>query len=231
MGNLDRYDRVRSVPANAKRTIGAGRLKGFTDINPMWRIKKLTEEYGEVGVGWYTKIDQTWVDEGANGEKTANIIISLYTVTDGKTSAPITGIGGSYLVSKEKNGLYTDDECWKKAYTDALSVACKEIGIGADVYYEKDASKYSALPENDPERNARQPAPPVGKKPPESGKERQKSKFALVNELIKDSNITMDTITDWIIEASGKNIRINDFNDKQFAWLIKKIREELESDE
>ena len=30
------------------------------------------------------------------------------------------------------------------AYTDAISVACKALGIGADVYFEKDAdSKYS----------------------------------------------------------------------------------------
>lgn len=223
MKNLERYDRVRSVPEKAKRKIGAGRLKGFTDINPMWRIKVLTEEYGEVGVGWYTKIERTWIDEGAGGEKVANIIISLYTVTDGTPSAPITGVGGSYLVSKEKNGLYTDDECWKKAYTDALSVACKAIGIGADVYYEKDASgKYG-----EPEAPEGQPAPPVGKKPPEGGKGQQKSKFAQINDLIKDSSITIDTITDWIVQASGKNIRINDLNDEQFAWLVKQIKAEL----
>ena len=29
------------------------------------------------------------------------------------------------------------------AYTDALSVSCKQLGIGADVYWEKDRTKYS----------------------------------------------------------------------------------------
>lgn len=73
--------------------------------------------------------------------------------------------------------------------------------------------------------------PPVGKKPPEGGKEQQKSKFAQINDLIKDSSITIDTITEWIVQASGKNIRINDLNDKQFAWLVKRIKAELERNE
>ena len=41
--NLSIYERVRSVPAEAKKAIEAGRLKGKSDINPMWRIKALTE--------------------------------------------------------------------------------------------------------------------------------------------------------------------------------------------
>ena len=43
MENLGIYERVRQVPEAAKRSIQAGRLKGKTDINPMWRIKALTE--------------------------------------------------------------------------------------------------------------------------------------------------------------------------------------------
>lgn len=55
MDNLELYNRVRSVPEEAKKAITAGRTKGFTDINPMWRIKKLTEEFGVCGIGWYYK--------------------------------------------------------------------------------------------------------------------------------------------------------------------------------
>lgn len=46
------------------------------------------------------------------------------------------------LASKEKSGIYVSDECYKMATTDAISVACKQLGIGADVYWESDASKY-----------------------------------------------------------------------------------------
>ena len=52
MENLAIYNAVRSVPDSAKRRIEAGRLKGKTDINPMWRIKALTETFGPCGFGW-----------------------------------------------------------------------------------------------------------------------------------------------------------------------------------
>ena len=38
--------------------------------------------------------------------------------------------------------LYLDDDAYKKAYTDAISVAAKALGVGADVYFEKDVTKY-----------------------------------------------------------------------------------------
>ena len=46
------YNAVADVPKNAQKTIAAGRLKGMTDINPMWRSKTLTEQFGGVGFGW-----------------------------------------------------------------------------------------------------------------------------------------------------------------------------------
>lgn len=48
--NMSIYNAVRSVPNEAIKPISAGRLKGFSDINPMWRIKKLTEMFGPCGV-------------------------------------------------------------------------------------------------------------------------------------------------------------------------------------
>ncbi len=141
MNNLELYNKVRAVPQEAKKQIEAGRLKGFTDINPMWRIKVLTEQFGPCGTGWYTDIMDKGIIEGANGEKVAYVDINLY-VKGEEWSKPIYGTGGSALVAKEKNGLYTSDEAFKMAYTDALSIACKALGIGADVYFSKDRTKY-----------------------------------------------------------------------------------------
>lgn len=143
-GNMRIYDAVRAVPEEAKRAITAGRLKGKTDINPMWRIKALTEQFGPCGDGWGYTIDRLWIEEGAKGEKCANAMISLwYRLEDGKKSEPIVGIGGNMLVANEKNGLYTSDECYKMALTDAISVACKALGFGADVYWSADRTKYT----------------------------------------------------------------------------------------
>ena len=142
--NMRIYDAVRAVPEEAKRAITAGRLKGKTDINPMWRIKALTEQFGPCGDGWGYTIDRLWIEEGAKGEKCANAMISLwYRLEDGKKSEPIVGIGGNMLVANEKNGLYTSDECYKMALTDAISVACKALGFGADVYWSADRTKYT----------------------------------------------------------------------------------------
>lgn len=145
MENLKIYEQVRSVPTEAKKNIGGGRLKGMTDINPMWRIKKLTEVFGVCGIGWKYEIVNKWVETAmAKDEITANVEIKLYIRDeDGEWSDPIPGIGGSMLVASEQNGLYVNDECYKMALTDAISVACKALGMGADVYWEKGTTKYN----------------------------------------------------------------------------------------
>ena len=143
--NLRIYNAVRAVPPEAKRPIQGGRLKGKTDINPMWRIKKMTEQFGPCGEGWGYTIDRLWIEEGAKGERCSNAMISLwYKKEDGTRSDPIPGIGGNMLVKNESGGLQTFDECYKSALTDAFSVAFKALGIGADVYWSEDSTKYTS---------------------------------------------------------------------------------------
>lgn len=143
MENMKVYNAGRAVPDEAKKTIGAGRLKGFTDINPMWRIKKLTEIFGPCGVGWWYEITNERFEHGHENEICCFVDILLYYKTEtGETSKGIPGTGGSSFTTKETKGVYTSDECLKMALTDALSVAAKALGIGADVYFEKDGSKY-----------------------------------------------------------------------------------------
>lgn len=142
MEKMDIYNRVRSVPDEAKKAISAGRLKGMTDINPVWRIKKLTEEFGPCGIGWWTKVTDRWT-ETVGDETCAFVDLELYIKVGDEWSKPITGSGGSKLATKERSGVYVSDECYKMAETDALSVACKKLGIGADVYFSADRTKYS----------------------------------------------------------------------------------------
>lgn len=143
MGNLDLYNRVRVVPEEAKKPIKGGRLNGMTDINPMWRIKVLTSEYGPCGIGWFYKPVKKWTEQ-AGGETVAFVDIELFTKVDGEWSQPICGTGGSKLSQNERNGLFVSDECYKMATTDAISVACKQLGIGADVYFGADRTKYDS---------------------------------------------------------------------------------------
>lgn len=159
MKNLEIYDKFRSVPQEAKKEIGAGRLKGFTDINPMWRIKMLTEQFGVCGFGWYTEIIEQKIIDGSDNQKAAFVTINLFVKIDNEWSKPIQGVGGSSFVTNERNGLYTSDECFKMAYTDALSIACKSLGMGADVYFAKDRTKYDQQEQTQTAPPKSQPAP------------------------------------------------------------------------
>lgn len=141
--NMIIYDAVKDVPENAKKEITGGRLRGMTDISPMWRIKILTEQFGPCGVGWKYEVTNRETLSGANGEIGAFVDINLYYKLRGEWSEPIPGTGGSMFVTQENKGLRTDDEAFKKALTDAISVAAKALGVGAKVYWPShDQSKY-----------------------------------------------------------------------------------------
>lgn len=147
MDNLFIYNKFRAVPADAQKPIGAGKLKGFTDINPMWRLKMLTDMFGPCGFGWYIADEYHWTETVAN-EVAAFCKVSLVVKhpETGEWSAPIIGIGGSKLAGKGK-GDGIDDEAYKMAYTDAISIACKNLGMAADIYYANDRTKYDTYVE------------------------------------------------------------------------------------
>lgn len=148
MSNLGYWEKWRSVPETAKKKITGGRLKNMTDINPVWRLQVLTDTFGPCGVGWKYEIDTLWTDE-AGDEIVCNAQINLYYREGSIWSEPIPGVGGSKLLAKESGGNFVSDECYKMAVTDAISVACKALGIGADVYWQG-GTKYDQIPPEPP---------------------------------------------------------------------------------
>ena len=135
--NLRLYEQLRQVPAYALKQIGAGRLKGMSDINPLFRVKAMTDAFGPCGIGWKYVITKQWL-ETYGQEVKAFCNIDLFIKVDDEWSDAIPGTGGSSLVAVERSGLYVSDEAYKMALTDALSVAMKALGVAADVYYSKD---------------------------------------------------------------------------------------------
>lgn len=194
MDNLELYNKVRSCPKEALKAIQGGKLKGMSDINPMWRIKVLTENFGVCGFGWKTEIEKFWTERSSD-EKTisAFVIIKLFIRMDGEWSEPITGVGGSSFAGITKNGIETSDECYKMAYTDAISVACKQLGIGADVYWDKDRTKYDQQQENSQSRSF--------VNTPNKKKTMPREKFA--------DKVIMDWIYKKEIEAKAKGVRFS----------------------
>lgn len=165
MNNMEIYEKLREAPAEALKPITAGRLKGMSDINPMWRIKALTEAFGPCGVGWWYEItEKRIIDDETTNQRMATVDINLYYVNPetGETSRPIPGTGGASLVAQERNGAYLSDEAFKMALTDAISVSCKALGMAANVYYANDRTKYtkpqeSQEPQEQPQEPQEQP--------------------------------------------------------------------------
>ena len=144
--NLHIYKQVSSVPEDAQKPFESSWGKTLTEINGMWRIQKLTELFGPCGEGWFTEVTRQERVDFPNGEVCVFTDINLYLkdTKTGRGSKPIRGTGGNRLVLKNADGLFIDDEAYKKAYTDALGIACKALGFGADIYWGRNDSKYDS---------------------------------------------------------------------------------------
>ena len=198
--NMSLYNAFREVPDSAKRPITGGRMNGKTDINPIWRIKSLTEQFGPCGIGWYYIPVKKWL-ETYDDVVLAFVDIELYMHFNGEWSKPICGTGGNMLAEKEKGGIHVSDECFKMATTDAISVACKQLGIGADVYWGEDATKYT-----------------VGAVQSDSQKELDPRFKKIESELIR---------TGYSVESVKKTYKladIRDMSDLQIKDFLKKVK-------
>lgn len=212
--NMRFWDAGRTPPKSALKPIQAGRLRGKSDINPQWRMQRMTEIFGPCGVGWIYEIIRMWTEAGADSEVCAFVQIALKVKdANGIWSEPIPGIGGNALITKESRGLYTNDEAFKMALTDALSVAMKALGIAADVYLGFDSTKYSQ------NRPSNQPDTP----PPASGRisERQKR---LIEAKIKEYGLVREGVK----AAMRKLFHVEHFNElspQQMESLLKHFPE------
>lgn len=158
--NLFIFNKVRKVPNNALKQINAGRLKGMSDVNPVWRILAMTDTFGVCGVGWKYEITKQWTETYGNEIK-GFCNINMYVKVDDKWSDAIPGTGGASFVAMERNGAYVSDEVYKMALTDALSVAMKSIGVAADIYFSKGADLGTKYAINEQAANGALPTQPT----------------------------------------------------------------------
>lgn len=205
MDNLEIYNAGRVVPEEAQKSFNNGKFSG-TDINPMWRIKKLTELFGAAGIGWYTEILSERCEEHAD-MTIAIVDINLYIKVNGEWSKPIYGTGGNVILRKGS----VSDEGYKMAYTDALSVACKALGIGADIYFGKDKTKYTAndTPETKaPQKALQKPTEPFNGEPPTNTiYVCERCKQPIISVTGKDGSILdPKTIVEFSQKHHGKNL-------------------------
>ena len=138
------WDAVQAT--DPKHTKSFDRSGGFsgTAINPTYQIRRATEKFGPVGIGWgYDIVDEKYV-EGApmgvneKGDVVSRVIVhtlrlELWYTLDGQRGS-VRRSGATTFVGKNKHGAYTDEEAQKKSETDALMKCLTMLGFSADVH-------------------------------------------------------------------------------------------------
>lgn len=163
--NMEFYEQLRVVPQEAQKSFDNGRFKG-TDINPMWRIKRMTELFGPCGIGWYYEVVHRTLERSADTNVICAFIgINLYVKVNGEWSKPIYGEGGNTMSvwNRKYSCIDTSDEAYKMALTDAFSNATKQLGLGADIWFANDKN-HSTKYDLQTERKADNDAAPAQKK-------------------------------------------------------------------
>ena len=129
----------RTDPKHTKAFKRAGGFSG-TAVKPIYAVQKMTEAFGPCGIGWGMTEPVFQTVPGPEGEVLVFCTVGMW---HGDRLNLVYGVGGDKAVGKNKYGLSTDDEAFKKAYTDALTNAMKHIGMAADVHMGQfDDSKY-----------------------------------------------------------------------------------------
>jgi len=203
---MSNWQRLSKVPVEHLKTIGFGNLKGKSDISPQWRIKAMSEVYGECGIGWYHECIEENFQTCCNGEVLVFSTVNVYTKTDEGWSKPVQGKGGNKIITKNKNGLIPNDEGCKMAYTDALGTALKCLGVASEIYEGNfDGSKYF---------RADIPATPAPKvmMTPEHCKEITDLIISADDEELMDKVLTTAKVTDF---DKLEDARFNDL----FVWV------------
>lgn len=133
--NLGRTD-----PKHTQKFKRSGGFEG-TAIKPMFSYRRMTEEFGPCGKGWGVGEPAFQVVPGDNREVLVYCTVSIWYRHE-EAEARVYGVGGDKVVTHIKaNEKYSrperwesDDEAFKKAFTDAVTNALKLIGVGADVH-------------------------------------------------------------------------------------------------
>lgn len=137
------WDALKTTAPEATRAFDRGGFKG-TAIQPIWMVKRMTEEFGACGQGWGINEPRFQIEHTEDD----TLVYCTVSVWHGTRENLLWGVGGDKVRQTFKKGkpdayTKTDDEAFKKAYTDAVSNALKYLGVGADVHMGLfDDSKY-----------------------------------------------------------------------------------------
>lgn len=150
-----------------------------TGINPTYLVRKATEMFGPVGIGWgYDIVKEEYVKGAplgfdADGNMYGTVLIHVvqlkfwFKLADG-SKGEVTHFGGTTFIGKGEYGIFTDEDAPKKSVTDALGKCMSMAGFSADVYMGKyDDQKYVAAMQDHFKNKSRTGTPALTAERPE----------------------------------------------------------------
>lgn len=143
-------------PAWTKGFSGRGGFKG-TAVSAMYLIHKATAQWGPMGGAWGVKIVAEKLLRGAplldaKGQVIGNETIHQVQIDLFYPGGSVPAFGQTQLVTRRKDGFFTDEDAPKKSLTDALTKALSWLGFAADVHMGRfDDQKYVAAREKESE--------------------------------------------------------------------------------
>ena len=145
MNNLNIWNRVAETPPSVTKVSTMGGRQE-TSINGTYMVKKATEIFGMIGIGWGYEVLEERFDEGhaiafdADGNVTNNSLTHTIKLQlwfkdpDSEEKGTIISYGHTPYMRMTKNGIMTDGEAPKKSLTDAVKKALSQLGFCADIF-------------------------------------------------------------------------------------------------
>ena len=176
-------------PKHTKDFTRGGGFRG-TAIKPMFSYRRMTEEFGPCGQGW--GIGEPSFQVVIAGEET--LVYCTVSIWYEKREQTVFGVGGDKVAGKNKYGVQTDDEAFKKAFTDAVTNALKLIGVGADVHMGMfDDSKYVNTIKTEFAEQKTELPPPANDKPKSSAQLKRDGEFERIRDQLANDMVDVHT--------------------------------------
>jgi hypothetical protein len=126
--NTALWDSVcKTDPSFTKNFSRSGGFKG-TAISPMYLMRRATEKFGPIGIGWgfheleHKIVEGVWFSQ-----------VQMWYQLDGQRGL-ISQWGATTMVNERSSGKFVDEEAAKKSVTDAVTKCLSYLGFGADIH-------------------------------------------------------------------------------------------------
>ena len=228
---LNVYQKINEVKKTVKvltkdaETSGKGAYSYVSGSQILALIKEKMEEVGLLflPVGTEHRNYQTFDYKNSYGDTKTDFLV------DGKLTYEWINIDEPSDRQRVEFEYYGQQNDLSKAFGSALTYSeryllLKSLGAPTD---EDDPDR-----ENQDKQKKGKDNPAPSSEGKNKGREaREKSKWAQVNDLLKNSSIELASVNEWIAKKFGKPIKINDLTDEQFKSLITALKKQIEKEE